>query len=170
VRRLVIVLLSLAIAVVVVVLAIRARGDRPPAGSADVGDAVVDDESVAAVADVKAELVSLASASDHPAEEDGCREGERMLAEMTRLRADVVAGVDRRPLFAMAQARGLPNHELFVMSSQQLLEAILDAEGLPPEDVLPSAQSVERIRAIADEAFRRQVELAAEEAAERDAG
>ena len=174
-RRFVIVLLSLAIAIWVVLLVLRARGDRPPGRSADVDDQVTDEnvaegtETMApADAEVEVEVVSLASRSDRPVDQDGAA-GERQ-AEMAQLRAAIVAGVDRRPLYAMAQARGLPNHELFLMGSQQLLDAILDAEGLPPEDVLPSAQSAEAIRAIADEAFQRQAVFAAEQAAERDAG
>ncbi len=176
-RRFVIVLLSLAIAIWVVLVVIRALGDRPPGRSADVDDPVTDenvaeDTETMARADaevkVEVEVVSLASRSDRPVEQDGAA-SERQ-AEMAQLRAAIVAGVDRRPLYAMAQARGLPNHELFVMGSQQLLDAILDAEGLPPEDVLPSAQSAEAIRAIADEAFQRQAAFAAEQAAERDAG
>jgi hypothetical protein len=97
-------------------------------------------------------------------------EAELALERLVRVRADVVARVERRPLFAMAHERGLPNHELFTMSSEQLLDAILEAEGLPPADVLPSPHSEDRMMAVADEAYRRHEEYLAEEAAERDAG
>jgi hypothetical protein len=131
--------------------------------------AEVDREAEPAPAD-EADVVSLASRDEPPPErESASYDGEQVQAELALLRADVVAGVDRRPLFAMAQARGLPNHELFSMSSEQLLDAILDAEALPPADVLPSQQNADRIRSVMAEAFQRQDEYAAEEAASRDA-
>ena len=96
--------------------------------------------------------------------------GQERLEQLLRVRADVVERVDRRSLFAMAHVRGLPNHELFTMTSKQLLEAILAAEGLPPADVLPSPQTEQRIRDIAVEAFQRHEQFLAEDAADRVAG
>ncbi|MDX6519727.1 MAG: hypothetical protein QOF08_332 [Gaiellales bacterium] len=97
-------------------------------------------------------------------------EAELALERLVSVRAEVAAKVERKPLFVMAHARGLPNHELFTMTSEQLLEAILEAEGLPPADVLPSPQTEERVMAVVAEAHRRQEEYLAEEAAKRDAG
>jgi hypothetical protein len=174
-RRFVIVFLCLTIAGCVVLMAARARRIEPaePSWEAEnaVEDEIVEGAGLDAPAPAEAEIVSLASRTEPSADDDGAgREGDRVLEELAQLRAEVVDRVDRRPLFAMAQARGLPNHELFTMSSQQLLDAILDAEGLPPADVQPSPHSAERIRMVASEAFRRHDEFAAEEAAERDAG
>ena len=46
---------------------------------------------------------------------------------------------------------------------------IMEAEGIPPEDVLPSSETVARVRALADEAYRRHDEITAEEAAQQSA-
>jgi hypothetical protein len=172
-RRLVIVFLCLTIAGCVVLLAVRSRRDRANAPDGEYGpgmDAEAGDQKPA-TPDVEAEVVSLAS-RDEPApdRETAPYDSQRALEELSQLRADVVAGVERRPLFAMAQSRGLPNHELFTMSSEQLLDAILDAEGLPPADVRPSQESADQIRSVMSEALRRQDEYAAEEAAKLDAG
>lgn len=174
-RRLVIVFLCLTIAGCVLLLVVRsARRDRASADR-DHDDAVPN-ESVDGVADTPApadegDVVSLASRDEPPpVAESTPYDGAQALAELSDMRVEVATRVDRRPLFAMAQARGLPNHELFSMSSEQLLDAILDAEGLPPADVVPSQQNAERIRSIMSEAFQRQDEYAAEEAASRDAG
>jgi hypothetical protein len=174
-RRLVIVVLCLTIAGCLLVLAARfgrARAVAPADEPEMDTSAEVDREAEAdpAPAD-EADVVSLASRDEPPPErETAPYDGERVQAELAQLRDDVVAGVDRRPLFAMAQARGLPNHELFSMSSEHLLDAILDAEALPPTDVLPSPENADRIRSVMAEAFQRQDEYAAEEAASRDAG
>ena len=71
----------------------------------------------------------------------------------------------------MAHNRGLPHHTLFLMSSAQLLDAVLAAEELPPADVLPSVDTEQRVREIATEAFERHQWFAAQDAAsELDAG
>lgn len=85
------------------------------------------------------------------------------MAHLARIRADVVERVERRPLFVMAQQRGVPYFQLFFMDRQGLFEAVLEAEDLPPHDVMPSPQSAARIKEIADEAFRLHEEMAAEE-------
>jgi hypothetical protein len=101
-----------------------------------------------------------------PAAEDG----ERLLAELAQIRAEVVERVERRPLFVMAEQRGVPYFRLFFMTKPELLEAILEAEGVPPADVRPSPVSAARVRAVVAEAYRRDQEIAAEEAAEVGAG
>jgi len=79
--------------------------------------------------------------------------GEELMTELARIRADVVERVERRPFFVMAERRGVPFYELFRMTKQELFEAVLEAEGLPPHDVTPSPQSAARIREIAAEAL-----------------
>ena len=95
---------------------------------------------------------------------------DQLLEELARLRADVVERVERRPLFVMAEQRGVPYFRLFFMTKPELFQAVLDAEGIPPADVRPSAETADRVRALAAEAFRRHEEIAAEEAAEIKAG
>jgi hypothetical protein len=97
-------------------------------------------------------------------------DGERLLAELAQIRAEVVERVERRPLFVMAEQRGVPYFRLFFMTKPELLEAILEAEGVPPADVRPSPVSAARVRAVVAEAYRRDQEIAAEEAAEVGAG
>jgi hypothetical protein len=87
---------------------------------------------------------------------------EELMAELTRIRADVIERVERRPFFVMAERRGVPFFQLFSMTKQELFEAVLEAEGLPPHDVTPSAQSAARIREIAAEAMHLHEEIAAE--------
>jgi hypothetical protein len=91
--------------------------------------------------------------------------GDRLLAELTQIRADVVERVKRRPLFEMAQQRGVPYFELYFMTKQELFETMVEAEGLPPHDVPPSPQSAERIKDIAAEAVRLHQQIEAEETA-----
>jgi hypothetical protein len=79
---------------------------------------------------------------------------EQLMAELAQIQADVVEQVERRPLFVMAEHRGVPFFHLFSMTKQELFDAVLEAEGLPPHDVTPSPQSAERINEIAAEAFR----------------
>jgi hypothetical protein len=90
--------------------------------------------------------------------------GEMRRLEIARLREDVVARVERRPLFVMAEDRNVPYFRLFFMTKQELLDAILEAESVPPADVLPSPDAVERAHAVAEEALRRNEEFAAEAA------
>ena len=87
----------------------------------------------------------------------GEQDATRILQEMAEIRADMVAGVSRRPLFLMAKQRGV-SRGLFVASKWDLLDAILAAEGLSPDrqDSSPSAQR--RLRQLAAEAYRREVE------------
>jgi hypothetical protein len=89
---------------------------------------------------------------------------EELMAELALIRTDVVKQVERRPLFVMAERRGVPFFQLFCMTKRELFEAVLEAEGLPPHDVAPSSQSAARIREIAAEALGLHEELAADEA------
>jgi hypothetical protein len=95
---------------------------------------------------------------------------DALLEELARLREDVVERVERRPLFVMAEQRGVPYYRLFFMTKPELFEAVLEAEGIPPADVRPSPETAERIRVLVAEALRRHEEIAAEEAAEAKAG
>jgi hypothetical protein len=90
---------------------------------------------------------------------------EQLLAALARVRNEIVEKVERRPLFLMAEERGVPLFRLLVMSKPELLEAILEAERVPPPDVLPSAETIVQLRELALEVFRRNDEIAAEEGA-----
>ena len=101
----------------------------------------------------------------------GAREGgDDLQTEVLRLRAEIEACVERRTLFTMAEERHVPYFRLFFMTKPELLDAVMEAERIPPPDVLPSPETVERVRALADEAFRRNGEIAAEEASQPQAG
>jgi hypothetical protein len=112
------------------------------------------------VPDVRGVVVESAAETDPDA----------LLEELARLREDVVEQVERRPLFVMAEQRGVPYYRLFFMTKPELFEAVLEAEGIPPADVRPSPETAERVRALVAEALRRHEEIAAEEAAEAKAG
>src|SRR6476469_7869811 len=91
-------------------------------------------------------------------------DGNGRMSEMTALRTEIVERVERRPLFVMAQERNVPYFRLFFMTKPELLDAILEIEHVPPDDVMPSQEALERVREIAAEAYRRHDEIAAEEA------
>ncbi len=94
----------------------------------------------------------------------GQREGQQRMAQMAELRAEIVERVERRPLFVMAEERNVPYFRLFFMTKPELLDAILEVEHVPPHDVMPSQEALDRVREIADEAYHRHEEIAAEEA------
>jgi len=95
----------------------------------------------------------------------GAREGgEDLQGAVLRLRAEIEARVERRTLFTMAEERHVPYFRLFFMTKPELLDAILEAESVPPSDVLPSRDAVTRAHVVADEAHRRNEEFAAEAA------
>jgi hypothetical protein len=91
-------------------------------------------------------------------------DGEGRMAEAAALRDEIVERVERRPLFVMAEERNVPYFRLFFMTKPELLDAILEAEHVPPHDVMPSQEALDRVREIAAEAYRRHEEIAAEEA------
>jgi hypothetical protein len=91
-------------------------------------------------------------------------DGKGRMAEVAELRDEIVERVERRPLFVMAEERNVPYFRLFFMTKPELLEAILEVEHVPPHDVIPSQEALERVREIAAEAYRRHEEIAAEEA------
>jgi len=94
----------------------------------------------------------------------------RILQEMAEIRADVIAGVSRRPLFLMAKKRGV-SCGLFVASKWDLFDAILEAEGLSPDRQDGSLSAQRRLRQLAAEAYRREAEETerrAEETERRD--
>jgi hypothetical protein len=91
-------------------------------------------------------------------------DGKGRMAEVAELRAEIVERVERRPLFVMAEERNVPYFRLFFMTKPELLDAILEVEHVPPHDVMPSQEALDRVREIAAEAHRRHEEIAAEEA------
>jgi hypothetical protein len=85
------------------------------------------------------------------------QDAARILQEMAEIRADMIAGVSRRPLFLMAKQRGV-SRGLFVASTWDLLDAILEAEGLSPDRQDSSLSAQRRLRQLAAEAYRREAE------------
>src|SRR5260221_5712974 len=112
-RRLVIVFLCLTIAGCVVLLAVRSRRVHATGPVREHDQDANAEPAVQAppTPDSEADVVSLASRDELPPDREAAPyDSQRTLDELSQLRADVVDGVERRPLFAMAQARGLPNH------------------------------------------------------------
>jgi hypothetical protein len=177
-RFLIVCLCVVTVGCVLLLLAGRGRGPDgrfervdPDVDAGDASPAEAEEESVEQ--QVPGAAASLADRADRTPDAEpqrAGREAELALERLVRVRADLVARVERRSLYVMAHERGLPNHALYMMTPEQLLEAILEAEGLPPADVLPSQQTEERVMAVADEAYRRDLEYRGEQAAERDAG
>jgi hypothetical protein len=146
----------------------RALDDlREPVADVRVEPAL-DDAPTGELRAVEMEPEAVDAATEAPAAEES--DPEQLLAELARIRAEVVERVERRPLFVMAEQRGVPYFRLFFMTKPELFEAVLEAEGVPAADVRPSSETAERARALAAEAFRRHEEIAAEEAAEIKAG
>jgi hypothetical protein len=104
--------------------------------------------------EVAALVPSAAAESDTRAVE---QDATRMLQEMAEIRADMIAGVSRRPLFLMAKERGV-SCGLFVASKWDLFDAILEAEGLGPDRQDSSLSAQRRLRQLAAEAYRREAE------------
>jgi hypothetical protein len=170
VRRFLIITLCLfGVGVLALLLMRQARVPAP-----GVPEAADPEPEVAEEPQPEPEPVAAEPEPDHPADDvvapPVAEDGERLLAELAQIRAEVAERVERRPLFMMAEQRGVPYFRLFFMTKQELLEAILEAEGVPPADVRPSAASAARVREVAAEAYRRDQEIAAEEAAEVGTG
>ena len=104
--------------------------------------------------EVAALVPAAAAESDTRAVE---QDAARMLQEMAEIRADMIAGVSRRPLFLMAKERGV-SCGLFVASKWDLFDAILEAEGLSPDRQDGSLSAQRRLRQLAAEAYRREAE------------
>ncbi|MFI5048484.1 MAG: hypothetical protein ACHQEA_01300 [Gaiellales bacterium] len=149
------------------VLAVRLR-ERP---RAEAFEAFASPPFPPAQPEPVAEVVYLAVPEPEPAAPPPVRDSELRLRGLAALRIEILETVDRRALYTMAHDRGLPHHALFLMSSSQLLDAVLAAEELPPADVLPSIDTERRVREIAAEALARHERVLAEDAgSELDAG
>jgi hypothetical protein len=88
---------------------------------------------------------------------DPAEQVARSLQTMADLRASIIDGVSRQPLYRMAVERGV-HQDMFVASKWDLLDSILRAEGLSPEQRDASPEAARRLRALADEAFSREQE------------
>jgi len=83
----------------------------------------------------------------------GQGDSEELLGELAELRRDALKRVHRRPLYTMAEERGVPRYRRAFMTNGQLFDAILNAEGVSPEAVSPSPATVERVRALTLQMF-----------------
>jgi hypothetical protein len=139
--------------VVLVIVSFRkrdaARAHEPTSGRRSLPREPARDVEVAA-----APVRSAVAESDTRAVE---RDAARMLQEMAEIRADIIAGVSRRPLFLMAKKRGV-SCGLFVASKWDLFDAILESEGLSPDRQDSSRSAQRRLRQLAAEAYRREAE------------
>jgi hypothetical protein len=78
---------------------------------------------------------------------------EELLGELAQLRRDALMKVHRRPLYVMAEERGVPLYRRAFMTNGQLFDAILNAEGVSPATVSPSPATVERVRELTIQMF-----------------
>ncbi len=78
---------------------------------------------------------------------------EALLGELAQLRRDALKKVHRRPLYVMAEERGVPRYRRAFMTNGQLFDAILNAEGVSPGTGSPSPATVERVRELTLEMF-----------------
>ena len=180
-RRLLIISLCLLGVGVLLLMVLRAsRGPAPeadepqrepfwepePAVEAEPEPAPEPEPEPAAEADQETEQMPAVDLSDQdlvapPPQRD---DGKGRMAEAEAIRAEIVERVERQPLFMMAEERNVPYFRLFFMTKPELLDAILEVEHVPPYDVMPSQEALDRMREIAAEAYRRHEEIAAEEA------
>jgi hypothetical protein len=107
--------------------------------------------------DVEVAALVPSAAADSDTRRPVEQHATRTLQEMAEIRADMIAGVSRRPLFLMAKQRGV-SCGLFVASKWDLLDAILEAEGLSPDRQDGSLSAQRRLRQLAAEAYRREAE------------
>jgi len=169
VRRLIMIVLCLCgIGLLLLLLARPRRQDPgvvpapPPPPITDSPPAPVPSPDVAAPLDLAdppdlAGPLDLAAEPDLADSPDPPTAHERTLQMMAELRASIIDGVSRRSLYLLAVERGL-DREMFVASSWDLLDAILRVEGLSPELRDASPDAVQRLQALADEAFAREQE------------
>ena len=98
----------------------------------------------------------VAPESYRPSAQWATRQGtpEELLGELAQLRRDALKKVHRRPLYVMAEERGVPLYRRAFMTNGQLFDAILNAEGVSPGTVSPSPATVERVRELTLQMFK----------------
>ena len=143
-----------------------AEAEPGPVAEAEPGPVAEAEPGPAAEAGQETEEIPVVDLPDEDVVAPSARgdDGKGRMAEMAALRDEIVERVERRPLFVMAEERNVPYFRLFFMTKPELLDAILEVEHVPPHDVMPSQDALDRVREIADEAYRRHEEIAAEEA------
>jgi hypothetical protein len=131
--------------------------DRHASDRWDGSEQVAVSESAADLDEARADLEEVAPESYRRSQLSASSYGDReeLLGELQQVRREVLKEVERPPLYEMAEERGVPHFRRFFMSNGKLLDAILDAEGVPPADVSPSPETVVRVRALALEMFQR---------------
>lgn len=97
----------------------------------------------------------VAPESYRPSEQWASGQGdlEQLLGELAVLRRDALKRVHRRPLYVMAEERGVPRYRRAFMTNGQLFDAILNAEGVSPETASASPATVERVRELTLQMF-----------------
>jgi hypothetical protein len=97
----------------------------------------------------------VAPESYRPSGQWANRQGDpdELLGELAQLRRDALKKVHRRPLYVMAEERGVPLYRRAFMTNGQLFDAILNAEGVSPGTVSPSPATVERVRELTLQMF-----------------
>jgi hypothetical protein len=97
----------------------------------------------------------VAPESYRPSEQWASGQGdlEQLLGELAVLRRDALKRVHRRPLYVMAEERGVPRYRRAFMTNGQLFDAILNTEGVSPETASASPATVERVRELTLQMF-----------------
>jgi hypothetical protein len=157
VRRLIMIVLCLCGIGLLLLLLARPRRQYPGVVSAPPPPPITDSPPAPVPSPDVAAPLDLADPPDLADSPDPPTAHERTLQMMAELRASIIDGVSRRSLYLLAVERGL-DREMFVASSWDLLDAILRVEGLSPELRDASPDAVQRLQALADEAFAREQE------------
>jgi hypothetical protein len=76
--------------------------------------------------------------------------------DVGRVRGIILSTVERRTLFLMAERRGVPYSRLFMASEDELLDAILEADGVAEYD--GSLAAARKVQSITEEALSQHLE------------
>ena len=129
--------------------------DLPPGDEPDGQEQIATHEPTADSDEPAVAEEEVAPESYRPSGQWATRQGdpEELLGELAQLRRDALKKVHRRPLYVMAEERGVPVYRRAFMTNGQLFDAILNAEGVSPGNASPSPATVERVRELTQQMF-----------------
>lgn len=129
--------------------------DLPPGDVPDGPERIASHEPAADSDEPAVAEAEVAPESYRPSGQWATRQGdpEELLDELSQMRRDALKNVHRRPLYVMAEERGVPLYRRAFMTNGQLFDAILNAEGVSPATVSPSPATVERVRELTLQMF-----------------
>ncbi len=129
--------------------------DLPPGDEPDGPERIATHEPMADSDEPAVAEAEVAPESYRPSGQWATRQDdpEELLGELAQLRRDALKKVHRRPLYVMAEERGVPLYRRAFMTNGQLFDAILNAEGVSPGAPSPSPATVERVRELTLQMF-----------------